>query len=53
MKQRRWDRYIIRRVLWGVALLFIVAALTFVFFWLFPTANPAALRAGRNPDPRE
>jgi peptide/nickel transport system permease protein len=44
--------YIIRRVLWGVALLFIVAALTFLFFYLFPTANPAQLRAGRSPDPR-
>jgi peptide/nickel transport system permease protein len=45
-------RYIIRRVLWGVALLFIVAALTFLFFNVFPTANPAQLRAGRSPDPR-
>jgi peptide/nickel transport system permease protein len=44
--------YIIRRVVWGVALLFIVAALTFLFFYLFPTANPAQLRAGRSPDPR-
>ena len=44
--------YIIRRVLWGVALLFIVAALTFLFFYLFPTANPAQLRAGRSPDPK-
>ena len=42
-------RYIIRRVLWGIALLFIVAALTFVFFYLFPSANPATLRAGRAP----
>jgi peptide/nickel transport system permease protein len=40
-------RYIIRRVLWGVVLLFIVAALTFLFFNVFPTANPAQLRAGR------
>jgi peptide/nickel transport system permease protein len=46
-------RYIARRVLWGVLLLVIVAALTFVFFRLFPTANPAQLRAGRNPNPRE
>ncbi|MGH2854629.1 MAG: ABC transporter permease [Solirubrobacteraceae bacterium] len=44
--------YIIRRILWGVALLFIVAALTFLFFDVFPTANPAVLRAGRNPSPR-
>jgi len=46
-------RYVIRRVLWGVALLLIVAALTFLFFYIFPTANAAQLRAGRNPSPRE
>jgi peptide/nickel transport system permease protein len=45
-------RYIARRILWGVALLFIVSALTFLFFNVFPTANPAVLRAGRNPSPR-
>jgi peptide/nickel transport system permease protein len=39
--------YIIRRLLWGVALLVVVAALTFVFFRVFPTADPARLRAGR------
>lgn len=39
--------YIVRRVLWGIVLLVIVAALTFVFFRLFPTADPARLRAGR------
>jgi peptide/nickel transport system permease protein len=39
-------RYIIRRVLWGVALLFIVSALTFLFFNVLPSANPAQLRAG-------
>jgi peptide/nickel transport system permease protein len=45
-------RYIIRRILWGVVLLVIVSALTFLFFNVFPTANPAELRAGRNPSPR-
>jgi peptide/nickel transport system permease protein len=45
-------RYIIRRVLWGVALLFIVAALTFLFFYLFPTANPAQLRVGHSSSPK-
>jgi peptide/nickel transport system permease protein len=45
-------RYIIRRVLWGIVLLVIVSALTFLFFNVFPTANPAELRAGRNPSPR-
>jgi peptide/nickel transport system permease protein len=39
--------YIVRRVLWGIALLVIVAALTFLFFRIFPTADPARLRAGR------
>jgi peptide/nickel transport system permease protein len=41
--------YIVRRVLWGVALLIIVSALTFVLFRVFPTADPALLRAGRDP----
>jgi peptide/nickel transport system permease protein len=45
-------RYIIRRLLWGVALLIIVAALTFVLFRVLPTGNPAVLRAGRNPQPK-
>ncbi|HWX44516.1 MAG TPA: ABC transporter permease [Solirubrobacteraceae bacterium] len=45
-------RYIIRRVLWGIALLFLVAAVTFVLFYVLPVANPAQLRAGRNPSPR-
>ncbi len=45
-------RYIVRRILWGFALLVIVSALTFLFFDVFPTANPAELRAGRNPNPR-
>jgi peptide/nickel transport system permease protein len=44
-------RYIIRRLLWGVLLLVIVAALTFVFFRVLPTSNPALLRAGRDPQP--
>jgi peptide/nickel transport system permease protein len=41
--------YIIRRVLWGVLLLIIVCALTFVFFRILPSADPALLRAGRDP----
>jgi peptide/nickel transport system permease protein len=44
--------YIIRRVLWGVALLVIVAGLTFILFRIFPTGNPAVLRAGRDPQPK-
>jgi peptide/nickel transport system permease protein len=44
-------RYIIRRLLWGVFLLIVVAALTFVLFRVLPTGNPALLRAGRDPQP--
>ena len=43
--------YVIRRVLWGIALLVIVCALTFVLFRVLPTGNPAVLRAGRDPQP--
>src|ERR1700682_5129737 len=43
--------YVIRRVLWGAALLVIVSALTFVLFRILPTGNPAILRAGRDPQP--
>jgi peptide/nickel transport system permease protein len=45
-------RYIIRRLLWGVGLLIIVSAATFVMFRVFPTADPAKLRAGRLQDPK-
>ena len=45
-------RYIIRRILWGVLLLVLVSALTFVLFRIFPTGDPARLRAGRSPNPR-
>ncbi|HET9104482.1 MAG TPA: ABC transporter permease subunit [Solirubrobacteraceae bacterium] len=43
--------YIIRRLLWGIVLLILVSALTFVFFTVFPAADPAVLRAGRNASP--
>jgi len=43
--------YIIRRLLWGILLLFLVSALTFLFFYIFPAADPAVLRAGRNASP--
>jgi peptide/nickel transport system permease protein len=45
-------RYIIRRILWGVVVLVLVAALTFVLFRILPTADPARLRAGRSPSPK-
>ncbi len=44
-------RYIVRRSLWVVVLLFAVSLLTFVVFYLFPSADPALLRAGRSPSP--
>jgi peptide/nickel transport system permease protein len=44
--------YVIRRLLWGVALLIIVCAVVFVLFRVLPTGNPAVLRAGRDPQPK-
>jgi peptide/nickel transport system permease protein len=44
-------RYIIRRILWVILLLFAVSAVTFVIFYAFPSADPAVLRAGKSPDP--
>jgi peptide/nickel transport system permease protein len=44
--------YIIRRVLWGIVLLFLVSLLTFILFNVLPSADPAQLRAGRNASPR-
>ena len=40
-------RYITRRVLASILLLIIVSALVFVLFYVFPSADPAQLRAGR------
>jgi len=44
-------RFIIRRLLWVIVLLLAVTFLTFVIFYLFPSADPAVLRAGRQPSP--
>src|SRR5947208_12678946 len=44
--------YIIRRLLWVIVLLFVVSALTFVIFYALPSADPAVLRAGRQPSPQ-
>ena len=44
-------KYIIRRLLWVIVLLFLVSLLTFVIFYLFPSADPALLRAGHQPSP--
>ena len=43
--------YIIRRLLWVIALLIIVSFVTFVIFYVLPSADPAVLRAGRAPNP--
>lgn len=45
-------RYIVRRVLWGILLIILVSALTFLIFRIFPSANPAQLRAGKNASPQ-
>jgi peptide/nickel transport system permease protein len=45
-------RYIIRRILWVIVLLFVVSAVTFLIFYLLPSADPAVLRAGRSPNPQ-
>jgi peptide/nickel transport system permease protein len=45
-------RYIIRRLLWVIVLLFLVSFLTFIVFYLLPSADPAQLRAGRQPNPQ-
>lgn len=44
--------YVVRRILWGVLLLILVSALTFVLFRILPTAEPARLRAGHNASPK-
>jgi peptide/nickel transport system permease protein len=43
--------YIIRRVLWGIVLLILVALVTFIFFNILPSADPAVIRAGRQGSP--
>ena len=40
-------RYIVRRLLWSFLLLIIVSGVVFVIFYVFPSADPAQLRAGR------
>ena len=44
-------RYIIGRVAWTALLLALVSAVTFVIFYALPSADPAALRAGRQGSP--
>jgi len=46
------SRYVIRRLLWGAALLVVVTGLLFLMFRFLPTADPAKLRAGRLQNPK-
>src|SRR5947209_5208785 len=46
---RKMSRYIIRRLLWVLVLMLVVSFITYVVFYVFPAADPAALRAGKNP----
>jgi peptide/nickel transport system permease protein len=43
--------FIVRRLLWMVLLLLVISFLTFLIFYKLPSADPALLRAGRNPTP--
>jgi peptide/nickel transport system permease protein len=43
--------YIVRRLLWVIFLLFVVTLVTFTVFTVLPAADPAVLRAGRQPSP--
>src|SRR3954467_8000162 len=43
--------YIARRLLWTILLLLVITAVTFLIFYVLPSADPAALRAGRDPSP--
>jgi peptide/nickel transport system permease protein len=43
--------YIARRVLWAIFVLLAISFLTFVIFSVLPTADPVAMRAGRNASP--
>jgi peptide/nickel transport system permease protein len=43
--------YIVRRLIWVVFLLFVITLITFIIFTVLPAADPALLRAGRQPSP--
>jgi peptide/nickel transport system permease protein len=43
--------YIARRLLWTLLLLLVITAVTFLIFYVIPSADPAAQRAGRDPSP--
>ncbi len=43
--------FIVRRLLWMVLLLLVISFLTYLIFYTLPSADPALLRAGRQPTP--
>jgi peptide/nickel transport system permease protein len=43
--------FIIRRILYSIVVVLFVIAITFLIFYILPSADPAALRAGRSPTP--
>src|ERR1700751_1676136 len=43
--------YIVRRLIWVIFLLFVVTLVTFIVSPGLPAADPAVLRAGRQPSP--
>ena len=45
--------YIVRRLLWGVVLLFVVLFITFFVFYVLPAADPAKQRAGKAATPEQ
>jgi peptide/nickel transport system permease protein len=49
--RRAMGRFIVRRIAGMLPLLILVSAVTFVIFNVFPSTDPAALRAGRQPTP--
>jgi len=45
--------YALRRLLWGAVIVLAVSGLVFLMFYVFPTGDPAALRAGRMASPEQ
>jgi peptide/nickel transport system permease protein len=44
-------RYIIRRLLWLVVVMFLITAITYLIFFVMSPVNPAVLFAGKQPTP--
>jgi peptide/nickel transport system permease protein len=45
-------RYIVRRILWAILVLFIVVFLTYMIFFLLPSGDPAVRLAGKQQTPQ-